>query len=74
MSENMMKEMILEHLKALHEVTESARMERREIHDELRALKDQVSALNSALDRDEKEEKDEQVEAKLAQKVATLDN
>lgn len=74
MSESVTNEMILKHLRTLQEVIESAGIERREIRDEIRVLKDQVSALKSALDRDEREERDEQAEAGLAQKVATLDN
>lgn len=68
MSNNVPNEMIFELLKGLKEDVEKARMERHQILDELRAVKDQVSALKSDLGRGS------QKKTSLAQKVAALDN
>ena len=53
MADNVTNEVLLEHLKALHYEAKVARQERREICDEIRAVKGHVAALvQSDLNRD----------------------
>ena len=53
MADNVTNEVLLEHLKALHNESKVARQERREIRDEIRAVKGHVAALvQSDLNRD----------------------
>lgn len=53
MSENVTNELLLEHLKRLHDEARNARLERKEIRGELRAIKAHVVALvQSDLNRD----------------------
>ncbi len=53
MTDNVTNELLLEHLKALQTDAQSARMERKEIGDELRAINTHIAALvQSDLNRD----------------------
>jgi len=53
MTDNVTNELILEHLKVLQADAKTARMERKEIRDELRAIKGHIVALvQSDLNRD----------------------
>ena len=68
MPNNMTNERIIELLKTLQEDLKIARRERGQIHDDLRVVKDQVSALQRDLGRGIRQG------TALARKVASLDN